>query len=128
MLLHGHADGYAGSRIPAIEQVVPIVHIVDINVVSVIPVISPVFRPGVDRAKPIAVVLETGVSSHDHEREDADFESMVRPKTSAETVIRYEIPVISAALPPGSVVRLPVACAMLLPGALLRMLKLRCAL
>jgi hypothetical protein len=36
------------SRIPAIGQVVPAVFVIDVYVVYVIPVISPVFWPGVD--------------------------------------------------------------------------------
>jgi len=125
VLLHGHADGNARPGIATIEEIISVVHIVDVHVVRVIPVISPVFRPRVHRAEPIAAVLKARVSSHDHERENADFEAMIPPEVSAEMLIGNEIPLITATLPPGTVIRLPVVRAMLLPATLLRMLKLR---
>lgn len=50
---------------------------------------------------------------------------MIPPKVSPEPFIGNTIPVVSAALPPGPVIRLPVACAMLLPITSIRVLKLR---
>jgi len=49
---------------------------------------------------------------------------MFRTKVAAKAVARNAVAVVSAALLPGAVVRLPVPCPMLLPGGLLNALLL----
>jgi hypothetical protein len=51
--------------IPAVEQVIAVVDIGQVNVVGVIPVVRPVLRPWVNSAKPIALILETWISAND---------------------------------------------------------------
>jgi len=128
VFLHRNPDRYPGPRIPAIKQVVSIVYVIDVDVVRVIPVVSPVFRPWVDGTEPVSAILETRVSSHHHEREDADSEPMIPSKVSAETFIGNTVSVVSATLRPSAVIRLPVTCAMLLPITPMGMLKIRLTL
>ena len=63
--------------------------------------------------------MKAWISTDNEEREAADAESMIPSKRSAEVVVWNAISTVSAALGPGAVVGLPVAGAVLLPGALL---------
>jgi len=49
-----------------VVQVIPVVDVHDINIIVVVPVVSPVFRPRVNGSDPIATVLEARVSADDH--------------------------------------------------------------
>lgn len=46
-----------------VVQVIPVVDERDINIIVVVPVVSPVFRPRVNGSDPIATVLEARVSA-----------------------------------------------------------------
>src|SRR5271157_2792882 len=61
-------------RIPAVVQVVAVVDVGNINVVVVIPVISPVFRPWVNETDPIALILKARISLHNQEGQAVDTE------------------------------------------------------
>ena len=62
--LHRDIDGDTDAGIPAVVEVIAAVDVIHINVVIVIPVIAPVFRPRVDFAKPITLVLEAWESAN----------------------------------------------------------------
>src|SRR4051812_27310747 len=47
-------------REAAVEQVVAVVHVVDVDLIPVIPIVAPVFRVRVYDVEPVAVVLEPG--------------------------------------------------------------------
>jgi hypothetical protein len=106
--LQADIDGNAGGRIPAVVEVVAVVHVVHIDVVVVVPIVSPILRPGINRAEPITLVLEARVSFNDIEGKDVDAESVAGAKVSAETVVRYAIAPVAAALFPCTVIGLPV--------------------
>jgi hypothetical protein len=89
---------------PPVVQVIAVVAVCDINVVGVVPVIRPDFWPRINKAEPIAVVLETWISAHNQEWKAIDPELMLRPKASAETVVRNAVAVIAATLLPTAVV------------------------
>jgi hypothetical protein len=107
-LLYRDADGNSNIGISAVVQVVAVIHIGDVNVVVVVPVIAPIFRPRVNGTEPITVVLEARVSADNQEGEAVDAESVVLTKISAEAVVRDAVAVISAALLPVAVVGVPV--------------------
>ncbi len=90
-----------------VVQVIAVIGIDDINVVIVVPVIPPVFRPRVNGSDPIASVLEARVSAHNQEGQAVDSESMVSTKVSAETVVRNAIAVVAATLLPSGVLGFP---------------------
>ena len=52
--LHRDADRDSDVGISAIEQVIAVVDVGDIDVVIVVPVIPPIFRPRVNQTEPIA--------------------------------------------------------------------------
>ena len=105
--LHRDADCNSNGGIPAVEQVIAVVDVVDIDVVGVVPVIRPVFWPWVNETEPIALVLEAWISAHNKEGEAVDAEAMVLTKVSTETVVRNTVAVVAAALLPSAVVGIP---------------------
>jgi len=107
--LERDVDSNSGVRIAAVVYVVAVVHVSDINVVVVVPVVSPVFWPRVNRADPVAVVLEAGISTYDQEGQAADSEAMIGTEVSAIAIIRDAVAVVAAALLPIAVVGIPVA-------------------
>ena len=117
--LHRDADCNANARVALVVEVVAVVDIADVDLVVVVPVVTPVGRPRVNDAQPVAVVLETRIAANHHERQALDPEPMIRSEIPAEAVVGNPIAVISAALLPGAMIRLPVCCPMLLPGSLL---------
>src|ERR1019366_8612703 len=106
--LHRNADGDADARISLVVHVVPIVLIHNINVVTFVPVVSPIARPRVNQAKPKAVVLEAREPANDHIGLAVDDEPVVRTKVAIVTVVRDTVAVVAAALLPRAMVRLPV--------------------
>jgi len=116
--LERDVDRNSLGGIPAVVHVVAIVDVVDIDVVVVVPVISPGLRPGVNSADPITLVLEAWVSAYDQEREGIDAEAVARPKVSAVAVVRNAIATVAPTLLPGAMIGLPVFRSMLPPGAL----------
>ena len=110
-------DCNAITGIPAVVQVIAIPRVVHINIVVVVPIVGPVFRPRVNHSEPIAAVLEAGITANDHHGVAVDSEPVTRTKVAMRTLLRNPIAVIAAALLPVTVLRLPVVCSMLLPSA-----------
>src|SRR5579862_3886313 len=102
-------DVYRNSLtgVAAVIQVVAVVHIVDVDIVVVVPVISPGFRPRVDGADPVTLILEARVSAYHQEGKAVDAESMAGAKVSAVAVVRNTVAAITATLLPCAVIGLP---------------------
>lgn len=105
--LQRDADRNSDVGIPTVVQVVAVIEVGDINVVVVVPIVAPVFRPWVNSTDPIATVLEARVSANHQEREAVDAEPMLRPKVSTEAMVRNAVAVVAATLLPSAVLRLP---------------------
>jgi hypothetical protein len=106
--LQRNVDRNPRAGIPAVVKVVAIVDVVYVDIVIVIPVISPIFRPRVDGTDPVALVLEARVSPYNPKGKSIDAEPMAGPKVSAVAVVRDAVAVVAATLLPGTMVRLPV--------------------
>ncbi len=61
--LQRDVDRNSLTGVAAVVQVIAVVHVVDVDVVVVVPVISPGFRPGINRTDPVTLVLEARVSA-----------------------------------------------------------------
>ena len=73
--LERNADGDPrAARVSAVKQVVPIVDIHDINIVGLVPVISPEFRVRINHTEPIPAVLESREPANLHKGEAVDSE------------------------------------------------------
>ena len=75
--LHRDADRNSDAWIPAVVHIVAVVSVIDVDIVVVVPVIRPVFRPWVEERNPITLVLEARESTIDHEGEIVDSEVML---------------------------------------------------
>ena len=102
--LHRDADCNSDIGIPAVEQVIAVVGVGDVDVICVVPVIRPVFWPWVNRTEPIATVLEARVPANNQEGKTVDSESMLRPKVSTEPVVGDAVAVVATTLLPIAVV------------------------
>jgi hypothetical protein len=101
-------------RIAAVVKVVSIV-VVNINVIGVIPVFGPVFRPWINEQERKPTVLETRIP-HVHNRARAKAEGMLAAEIQTEAVLRDVVAAITPTLPPGAMVGGPPLGAGLLPG------------
>jgi hypothetical protein len=87
---------YAG--IVAVVHVVAVAPISDVDVIVVVPVIRPVFRPRIEKRNPVTLVLESGVSTINHKRETVDPKPMLRTEIGAIAVLGNTVAVVAAAL------------------------------
>jgi hypothetical protein len=106
-------------RIPAIVQVIPAIDGVDVNVVILVPSVSPVFRIRINKNEAIATVLEAWIPAHHQEGEAVDAEPVISAIMPTEIIVGNAVAVVAAALLPCAVLGLPAAGAMLLPSPLL---------
>jgi len=102
--LHRDANRNSDGGISAVEQVIAIVNVDDVDVIGVKPVICPGPRPWVNETNPITLVLETRISTNHQERKPVDSEPMLRPKVSTVAIVRDAITAVAATLLPGAVV------------------------
>ena len=84
-----------------IVAVIPVIHV---DIVVVVPVIRPIFRPRVEERYPVTLVLEAWISAINHEGAAGDPKPMLRAEIAAIAVLRNPIAVIAATLLPGAVV------------------------
>ena len=104
---------------PSIEEVIPIVDVGDVDIVSVVPIVRPIFRPRINGTEPIPAVLKAWISSNDQKGESVDAEPMFWPKVSPKAIVGNTVAVVAAALLPVAVVGIPVSGAMFLPSGVL---------
>ena len=118
-LVQVEADGNAIAGISAVVQIIPIIVVVHVNVIAVVPIVRPVFRPRINQTEPITAVLEAAMSADVHHRETVDAEPMFLSVVAAEAVIRDAVAAVTAALLPSVVLRLPAMGTIPLPSDLL---------
>jgi hypothetical protein len=102
--LHRDANRNTSGGIPAVEQVIAVVYVGDVDVVGVVPVVRPGSWPWINEAKPIATVLEARVSADNQEGQALDSESMRRSKVATEPIVRNAVANVAATLLPSAVV------------------------
>jgi hypothetical protein len=119
------SDCKSDGRIPSVVEVVPVVVIVisDVDVIGRVPIVCPVFRPGVHEQERIAAVPETRIPQVD--RGTGHSEPVLTPERETEAGLRDVVTAIAPALRPRAMVTVPVLgtilqdCPMPLPSALL---------
>jgi hypothetical protein len=104
------------ARIPAVVQIIPVIEVTDVNIVGLVPSVSPVFRIRINATEPIAAVLEARIPANLHEGEAVDAEPVTPAIVTTEIVVRNAVAVVAAALLPSTVLGLPTVGAPLLPG------------
>jgi len=106
-MLERDRDCDPDAWVHAVIYVVPVVGVIDINVVGFVPVRSPRFRPRINERNPIAVVLEARISADEEHGKAVDAEEVLTPEVEPEAVIRNSVAVVAAALLPGTVFAIP---------------------
>ena len=101
-------------RIAAIVEVIAIV-VVDVEVIGVIPVVGPVFRPWIDHQERKSAVLETRIPQI-HNWLRANAEEVLAAERETESVLRHVVTAVASALRPTPMVGRPPLGAILLPG------------
>jgi hypothetical protein len=112
--LHLDGDRQPGVRISSVVQVIPVV-IVNVEVIGVVPIIGPVFRPGVYHQEPKAAIRETRVTHIDRGLA-LHPEPVSNPERNAELLLGDVITAVASPLGPGAMVAGPVLRTILLPG------------
>ncbi len=104
--LERDTNGNAGTiGIPAVVQVISAIVVGYVNVVGLVPVVSPVIWIGIKDAEPIATVLEARKTAHYHEGHAVDAERVILAIVAAVIRVWNAVAVVAAALLPGAVLR-----------------------
>ena len=102
-------------RVSAVVKVIPVVDVIDVNIIGLVPGGSPVFWIWVNETEPIATELEARIPSHYHKREAVDPKIVTSTTVAVEIAVWNSVPMIAASLMPSTMLRLPAVGAMLLP-------------
>ena len=114
MALQRNHDCKPDLRIAAIVEVIAIV-VVDVEVIGVIPVVGPVFRPWINHQERKSAVLKTRISQI-HNWLRANAEEVLAAERETESVLRHVVTAVASALSPAPMVGRPALGAILLPG------------
>lgn len=83
-----------------VAKVVAVIHVIDVNVVSLIPVGRPGFRVGINNREPETAVLESRASIDDDHGSAVNAEPVPTSEVLAEAVWRNPVANIAAAFMP----------------------------
>lgn len=87
-----------------VVHVISIVSVDNVNIVGFIPTACPIAGPRVNKAEPIAAVLEARESANNHVGLTEDDEPVFWAKVAIVTVVRDAVAAVAAALLPRAVV------------------------
>src|ERR1039457_5413233 len=116
-LVQIHVDCDSIPWMLTVVQVIAVSGVVDVHIIVVVPIVRPVFRPWVNDTEPKAAILEPGVPTRKNHRETAKAEAVILAKGATETVVGNPVAIVTAALAPFAVLRLPATRAILKPHA-----------
>ena len=102
-------------RIPTVVKVIPVVDVIDVNIIGLVPGAPPVFWIWVNETEPIAIELEARIPAYYHEWEAVDPKIVTSTTVAVEIAVWDSVAMIAASLMPIAVLRLPVVSTMLLP-------------
>jgi hypothetical protein len=98
--LERYVDRDVHSRMASIAEIVAIVHVIDVDVVGLIPVRRPGFRVGINNREPEAAVLEAGASVDDDHGRAINTEKVSPSEVLAEALLWNAIAHIASAVVP----------------------------
>lgn len=111
-------NGDGNSRMLSVVQVVPVVHVVDIDIVRPVPDGRPGFWARINHIEPEASELETRRTFDHHNWDVMDAKPMSTAKISTKTIWWNAVSMVSPALVPGAVFMLPIVSTLSLPDVL----------
>src|SRR4051812_48192059 len=104
MISKRDADGHARPLgVPAVVQVVPAFVVINVDIVRLVPAISPVLWVSVHDVKPIAPIVESRMSPILPERLPIDAEAMIRAELGSKLALGNAEAMIAPSLPPVTV-------------------------
>ncbi len=101
---------------PSVIHVIPVVNVVNVNVVGFVPGVRPVFRPRINQTEPEASVLEPWISAHDNYRDGVNAKPVATAKMRAEMAFGNTVASVTATFVPVMMFMLPMLCAMAFPS------------
>lgn len=99
----------------AIAEVVAVVYVVDIDVVGLIPLGRPGFRPGINNGEPEAAITKTGTSVDDNHGSSVDAKTVSTAKVLMEISVGNAVAHVPPAFMPRVVFVFPMVCTFSLP-------------
>ena len=114
--LERNVYGDSDSGMAPVVHVIPVIHVVDVNVVGFIPGARPRFWPRINKIEPDAPVLESWTPAHNNHRNAMDTKPVPTAKMGAETVFRNAVSPVPSAFAPRVMFVLPMLCALALPN------------
>ncbi len=100
----------------SVIHVIPVVNVVNVNVVGFVPGVRPVFRPRINQTEPEASVLEPWISAHNNYRDGVNAEPVSTAKMRAEMAFGNTVASVTATFVPVMMFMLPMLCAMAFPS------------
>ena len=107
-----------------VAEVVAVVHVINVNVIGLIPVRCPGFRPRINNREPEAAVLEARASVDDDHGRAVHAEIVSPAKMLAEPVLWNAIAHVTSAVVPGAVFTFPMPSTLARPDIVGR--RMRC--
>jgi hypothetical protein len=98
-----------------VAEVVAVIHVIDVNVVGLIPIGRPGFRPRINNREPEAAVLKARASIDDDHGSAVNAEIVSTAKMLAEPIGRNAIAHIASAVVPRTVIVFPMLSALARP-------------
>ena len=114
-LLQRYVDSDVHAWMATVAEVVAVVHVIHVNIVGLVPVRRPGFRPGINNPEPKTAVLEAGAAVDDDHGRAVNAEKVSTAKMLAEPVLWNAIAYVTSAVVPGAVFALPMPCTLTLP-------------
>ena len=110
-----HIDGDRDSRVLPVVHVIPVIDVVDIDVIGPVPNRRPGFRAGINHTEPEASELETWRTFDHRDWNFVDAKPVSTAKMCTEAIFRNTVSVVAAAVVLGAMLTLPIVCTLALP-------------
>ena len=116
--LQRDVDGDGNSRMPPVVHIISIIDVVDIDLVGPVPDRRPGLRAGINYIKPEAPKLETRGAFDHYDRDVVDAKPVSTAEMGTEAIFRDAVAMVATTFMPGTMLTLPISCALALPNAL----------
>ena len=102
----------------SVVHVIPIINVVDVNVIGFVPGARPVFRPWINDTEPETPVPESRVSTHYKHWGAVNAKPVLTAKVGTKAVVGNAVASVASTFMPSSMFLLPMLGAMVLPNIL----------
>jgi hypothetical protein len=99
-----------------VVHVIAVVHVIHVDIVGSVPDRRPGLRAWVNHTKPEALVLKTRRTLDNYDWDVVNPKPVSAAKMSTEAIFRNAVPDVASAFVPGTMLMLPIVCALTLPN------------